>query len=144
MRAHSALLIINDHLHVAVETNADGVHLGQEDSDPAHARARLRPHQLIGLSTHTRDQVLHARLHADYIGFGPVFGTTTKDTGFAPRGADALRQAVALSAVPVIAIGGITPDNLGQVRAAGAHGWAVISAIHAADDPAAAARGMLE
>ena len=120
-----AKLIINDHADIAAEVGADGVHIGQEDGSVDQARSLLGPDALIGLSTHTISQVLSAG-PADYIGFGPVFTTSTKDAAGSPRGVDALRSAVQASKVPVIAIGGITHQNLASVQSTGAHGWAIV------------------
>ncbi len=130
---HGCLLIINDDLEVAVEVGAHGVHLGQDDAPTSEARSRLGPHALIGRSTHSPDQVI-AAAEADYLGYGPVFGTRTKDTGYDPRGLEGLAEACRISPAPVVAIGGITPERLPEVVAAGAHGWAVISALWGAPD----------
>ena len=127
-RRTGTLLIVNDQVEVARAVGAHGVHLGQGDGPLASARERLGPGVLIGRSTHDPAQVMAAQ-DADYLGFGPVFGTPTKDTGYGPRGLDALALACGLSAVPVVAIGWITAERLPGVQAAGAHGWAVISAL---------------
>ena len=140
LRARGVRLILNDHLDLVVEIGADGVHIGQEDGDPRAARQRLPPGALLGLSTHDLAQVQAAQDLADYIGFGPVFGTTTKDTGYSARGLDALREVVCVSRVPVVAIGGITRARLPEVRAAGVRHWAVISDILAQPDVTSAAR----
>jgi len=118
-------LIINDHTMVAVEVGADGVHLGQDDGSIAEARALLGPNALIGLSTHSIDQVQRANT-ANYIGFGPVFETTTKAAAGSARGIDALKEVVERSSLPVVAIGGINGENLASVRATGVHGWAIV------------------
>lgn len=138
--AAGAVLIVNDHLDVAREEGAHGVHLGQEDlagQDLAAVRLRLGPGRLLGASTHSPEQVLAAQ-EADYLGYGPVFPTGTKDTGYAARGLEGLAEACRLSRRPVVAIGGITPARRGRVEAAGAHAWAVISALWTAPDRAAA------
>lgn len=134
-------LILNDHPDLAAI--GDGVHVGQEDG-PVDRRL-LPPGSLVGRSTHDLDQ-LHAALDegVDYVGFGPVFGTRTKPGALAPRGVAILARVVAASTVPVVAIGGLGPDNLAQVQATGAHGWAVISAILCAPDPVRAARALRE
>lgn len=137
-RASGALLLVNDDIDAAA--HADGVHLGQEDAPPAAARARLGPRALIGWSTHTAGQVEDARGAVDYIGFGPVFGTATKDTGYAPRGVAALADAVARFGGPVVAIGGIGEGDLPALQAAGAWCWAVIGGVWGAPDPLLAAR----
>ena len=127
-RRTGTLLLVNDHVEVAAAVGAHGVHLGQDDGPLAPARERLGPGAIIGRSTHDAAQVLAAQ-DADYLGFGPVFGTPTKDTGYGPRGLDALALACRLSTIPVVAIGGITSERLPGVQTAGAHGWAVISAL---------------
>lgn len=130
LSARGCVLVINDHVEVAAHVGAPAVHLGQEDgpSTLAEARALLPAGALIGRSTRTLEQVAAAQ-DADYIGFGPVFATSTREGSPAPRGVELLRQAVARSTVPVVAIGGISAENVGDVRASGAHGWAVISAL---------------
>ena len=143
LRVRGCLLIINDHLAVAATTGADGVHLGQDDrpTSIAEARAALNPGALVGRSTHTLEQV-QAASDADYLGFGPIFATTTGAEGLEPRGVASLEEAVATSRVPIVAIGGITPTNVHSVRYAGAHGWAVISALVGAPDLDAAMRAL--
>ena len=127
-----ATLIINDHVEVAAEVRADGVHLGQDDCSVLEARRILGPDALIGLSTHTLAQVSSASA-VDYIGFGPIFGTQTKDQAGVPVGTDQLAKAVQLSGVPVVAIGGIDHSNLREVRHTGVHSWAVVRAVLRAD-----------
>ena len=142
LRETGCLLVINDHVAVAVSVGADGVHLGQDDASPEWARECLGPGPLIGLSTHSIAQV-EASGHdpaVDYIGFGPVFGTRTKDTGWSPRGLEILREANSRSRHPVIAIGGIAIETLPQVKATGVHGWAVVSALVGSDDLQGAVR----
>ena len=131
LHQHGAKLIINDHTSVAATVGADGVHLGQEDSSVEEARIMLGPHALIGLSTHSLEQARLAK-NVDYIGYGPVFETTTKHAAGHARGTDALREAVEASSVPVIAIGGVNHKNLDAVRATGTHGWAIVSDLLAA------------
>lgn len=135
-----ALLLINDHPEIAARVGAAGAHIGQEDGAVEAARAALGPDRLLGLSTHTDAQVSAAQSVADYIGFGPVFGTQTKATGYAPRGVDALARAAERSAIPVVAIGGITEDNVAAVVGSGARCWAVISAVWRSQSPLKAAR----
>ena len=139
-RSHGALLIVNDRLDLALAAEADGVHLGQEDLPAAQARGLLGPGRILGVSTHSLAQAQAAQATgADYIGFGPIFATGTKNTGYTPRGLEglrAIRQAVCL---PILAIGGITLENVTAVIAAGATAPAVISAVVAAPDVAAAA-----
>lgn len=128
-------LIINDRCDLALAVNADGVHLGQDDLPVADARRILGPDALIGLSTYGPEQVRQAaRLKPDYIGFGPIFSTTTKADHDPVVGLDGLRAARALTTMPMFAIGGITADNVEDIVAAGANGVAVISAILKAPD----------
>lgn len=140
-----ALLIVNDRLDLADLARADGVHLGQDDLAPERIPPELRRRLLVGLSTHTQEQVNESRERpADYIAFGPVFATASKDSQYEARGIDALAQAVERAGRPVVAIGGIAERNLCQVRMAGARAAAVISAIANADDPAEATRRLIE
>jgi thiamine-phosphate pyrophosphorylase len=144
-RAHGALFIVNDRLDLAVAVGADGVHVGQDDLPATEARRLLGPHLILGVSTH---DVMQARAAvaagADYIGFGPMFGTRTKDTGYAPRGTGMLRAVRNAVRLPIVAIGGITLENVGEVIAAGADAVAVISAVAGAPDVTAAAQGFRE
>jgi thiamine-phosphate pyrophosphorylase len=125
-------VVVNDVVSVA-QALALPVHVGQGDGeDPAVP---------FGRSTHTLEQVA-APGRAAYIGFGPVFGTSSKESMWTPRGLAMLSDAVRLSPVPVVAIGGVDVHNVGDVRAAGAHGWAVIGAVWRAPDPRAAIRAL--
>lgn len=122
------LVIVNDDVAVAKASGAHGLHLGQEDGDLSRARAELGPDVLIGRSTHDLGQVAAAAAEgADYIGFGPVFATSTKALADPVVGLSGLAAACASSVLPVVAIGGITLADLPAVQASGAHGWAVIS-----------------
>lgn len=124
-----AKLIINDHVDIAIAVNADGVHLGQDDLPLKEARKILGVEKIIGISTHSIEQALTAEKNgADYIGFGPMFSTTTKDAG-APKGTGTLREIKKTVSIPVVAIGGINMDNLKSVLDAGADAVAVISEI---------------
>jgi len=143
--AHGALFFVNDRFDLALALGADGVHLGQRDLPPARvppaARARLR----IGRSTHTAE---HARAAAaepiDYVAFGPLYGTTTKDSPYGARGLDALAEVVRIAAPrPVVAIGGIDAARAGAAIAVGAAAVCVISAIAGAADPEAATRELV-
>ncbi len=139
-RAHGALFIVNDRIDLALAVDADGAHVGQEDLPAAAARALLSG-RLLGVSTHDLVQAKTAvAAGADYIGFGPMFGTQSKDTGYTPRGVAMLQEIAGAVTVPIIAIGGITSENVGSVIAAGATAPAVISAIAGASDIAEAAR----
>lgn len=123
-----ALFIVNDHVDIALAVEADGVHLGQDDF-PLDAARRLMGMKIIGVSTHDLQQAKDAEEGgADYIGFGPVFPTTTKDAG-APRGVDNLRVITENVSIPVVAIGGIACEALAPVFGAGAASVAVASAL---------------
>jgi thiamine-phosphate pyrophosphorylase len=130
-------VIMNDDIDAAIECNADGVHLGQEDFAaiaPADRVDRLASMRIVGLSTHSLAQAQQAeRDGASYIGVGPVFATGTKP-GVKPVGLEFVRQAAAHISIPFFAIGGITLDNLADVRQAGGHRVAVVSAILRAPD----------
>ena len=133
-RSYGCKLIVNDRIDIALACAADGVHLGQYDLPLAVGR-KLLGDKIIGISTHDLDQAREAEQNgADYIGFGPMFGTTTKDTGYAPRGLEILRQIRAEVKLPIVAIGGITENNVRQVWEAGASSAAIISDILRAED----------
>lgn len=137
-RRHGAALIVNDRVELAMRLEADGVHLGQGDTPPAEARRILGPGAVIGFSTHNREQVEAAQGQpVDYIGVGPVFATSTKEQADPVVGLDLVHWAVGRSRVPVVAIGGISLENLDAVLATGTPNVAVISAITRAADPAA-------
>jgi thiamine-phosphate pyrophosphorylase len=141
IRTSGALFILNDHADIAAAVGADGVHLGQDDLPIAVARRILGPEALIGISTHSLEQARAAQTAgADYIGFGPIYQTRTKDAGEV-QGLENLAAVAAAVSIPVIAIGGITVDTIGDVMRAGASGAAVIGAVCAAKDiPLAAAQ----
>lgn len=127
-RYFNATLIINDHADIALAVDAEGVHLGQDDLPLAEAR-KIMGEKIVGISTHDLKQAKDAQTGgADYIGFGPVFETRTKDAG-APKGIENLRLITENVRIPVIAIGGINADNIGAVMQAGAGAVAVASAI---------------
>ena len=138
------LLLINDRFDLALASGADGVHLGQGDLPLGRLPAEVREGLLVGRSTHSASQLRAARHEApDYLAFGPVFGTTSKQSESSPRGLPALREAAALARPhPLIAIGGIDLAKLVEVQHSGAAGIAVISAVAAAADAAAAVRAL--
>ncbi len=136
------LFIVNDRPDIAAIVAADGVHLGQHDLPIAEARRLLRPGAIIGRSTHNIQQArIAVNEGADYIAVGPMFPTSTKDTG-PPPGPSLLKQVIEEASLPVVAIGGITPDNASELIAAGAQCLAVCSAICSADDPKSSARAI--
>jgi thiamine-phosphate pyrophosphorylase len=136
-RAHGCKLIVNDRVDIALACDADGVHLGQEDLPLTSAR-KLMAEKMVGVSTHDIGQAKEAEQSgADYIGFGPMFGTTTKATGYGARGVEMLRQIRAAVKLPIVAIGGINEQNVHEVWHAGADSAAIISDILESDDVAA-------
>ncbi|HEY4057908.1 MAG TPA: thiamine phosphate synthase [Kofleriaceae bacterium] len=139
----NAALVVNDRLDVALLAGADGVHLGQTDLSLAEARP-IAKSLWIGVSTHDVAQVRAAVAGgADYLGYGPVFATTTKENPDPTQGLDALRAAVvAAGATPVVAIGGVTPAHAVDVYATGAAAICAISAVNASADPRAAGRAL--
>jgi thiamine-phosphate pyrophosphorylase len=137
-RLHGIPYIVNDRLDVALAVGADGVHLGQDDLPPAAARA-IAPKLIIGFSTHNVEQV-RAASGADYLGFGPVFATSTKENPDPVQGLDGLAAAVRATRLPIVAIGGITPEHAAAIRAVGAAAACAISSVNRAPDPVAAAR----
>ncbi len=140
-RSYNCKLIVNDRIDVALASDADGVHLGQEDL-PLSAGRKLLGRKIVGISTHNLQQAEEAeRNGADYIGFGPIFGTMTKATGYAARGIDGLKRIRAAVRLPIVAIGGVTEENIEQVWRAGADSAAIISDIlHAPDIPSKVTR----
>jgi thiamine-phosphate diphosphorylase len=139
-----AALVVNDRVDVALAAGADGVHLGQTDLPLAEARALAGGRLWIGISTHDLAQVRAALAGgADYLGYGPVFPTATKANPDPVQGIAKLREAVALAGgTPVVAIGGITPAQVGDVYAAGAAAVCAIGAVNDAPEVAATARRM--
>jgi thiamine-phosphate pyrophosphorylase len=136
--------VINDRVDLALALAADGVHLGQEDLPPGLARPLLRAGMLLGLSTHSVEQARTAQAAgADYVAVGAMFPTATKPD-FELVGPDLVRKLRGEIRAPLIGIGGITPDNVGEVIRAGAAGVAVISAVCAAADPERATRRFIE
>jgi thiamine-phosphate pyrophosphorylase len=137
---------VNDRFDLALAAEADGVHLGQEDFPPSGIPAAARLRLLVGRSTHSLEQALAALEESvDYIAFGPVFATASKEASGDPRGVEQLAEVVrAVHPKPVIAIGGIDLGNVVQVAEAGVAGVAVISAIAEAADPSRAARLLAE
>lgn len=137
-------LIVNDRVDVALAARAAGAHLGQEDLPIAVAR-RLLPAGLLGASARTPEKILEAvRSGADYIGFGPIYATSSKPNAEQPKGLEGLRRMCDLTTCPVIAIGGINEQTAFEVVCAGAHGIAVLSAVCCQPDPASATRRLKE
>ena len=128
-RDFNSMLIINDHADIALAADADGVHLGQDDLPLKEARKIMGSDKIIGISTHSLDEAIDAgRSGADYIGFGPIFHTLTKDAG-TPKGISLLGEIKNKVHIPVVAIGGINLENVRSVFETGADAIAVSSAI---------------
>ena len=128
-RKHRVKIIINDRVDIALALKADGVHLGQDDLPPENARKILGAKAIIGFSTHNLEQVAAAvKMPIDYLAFGPVFATTTKENPDATVGIEALKKVrQSIGSFPLVAIGGINSENFREVLQAGADSVAVIS-----------------
>ena len=134
-RGYGATFIVNDRVDVALAAGADGVHLGQDDLPLPAARRLCGPEKIVGVSTHSLAQALAAlAAGADYVGFGPLFGTTSKATGYTPLGLDRLAEVCDRLAIPVVAIGGITAARAPDALAAGAAAVAMIGELVLAPD----------
>ncbi|MEE8419437.1 MAG: thiamine phosphate synthase, partial [Dehalococcoidales bacterium] len=143
-----ALFIMNDYLDIALDSDADGLHLGQDDLPVRTARGLLPPGKIIGCSTTSPELAIAARADgADYIAIGAIYPTSSKISTTTPAkvvGLETLRQVRQAIEGPIVAIGGITGDNISEVMAAGADSAAVISAVVGAESPEAAARKIVE
>ena len=138
-RRHGRLCIINDRVDVAILSDADGVHVGQEDLPAAEVRKLVGKDKIIGVSTHKIEQARRAYLDgADYIGVGPMYRSSTKPREFV-AGVEYARQVAKEVPIPAVAIAGITAANVDEVVAAGVRAVAVTAAVLDADDPKAAA-----
>jgi thiamine-phosphate pyrophosphorylase len=140
-----ASVVVNDRVDLARLSNAAGVHVGQDDLPPGAARALLGDLAIVGVSTHSRDQIGAAlQQPSTYIAVGPVFGTRTKDTGYAAVGLELVTAAARLVRDrPIVAIGGITLETAPAVTAAGATGVAVIGDLLTGGQPEARVRAFL-
>lgn len=141
---YGVTFIVNDDVDLALKCGAHGVHVGQSDEDAACARKKLGDDKIIGVSAATVEQAIAAQAAgADYIGVGAVFPTDTKSDADAVS-PDTLRAICSTVSIPVVAIGGITRDNILRLAGSGISGVAVVSAIFAADDIEDAARELTE
>jgi hydroxymethylpyrimidine kinase/phosphomethylpyrimidine kinase/thiamine-phosphate diphosphorylase len=144
-RSAGALFIVNDRVDVALAADADGVHLGPQDMAPEDARRLLGPERLIGVSVSSVAEAASLAAHASYFGVGAIFATATKSDAGAPIGLTPLEEIRrAFPAHPIVAVGGIGPETIGDVLAAGADAAAVVSAIAGAADMEGAARELLQ
>jgi len=140
-RERGVLLIVNDRVDVALALDADGAHVGQDDMPAAMARGLLGPKRILGVSAGNLDEAAGAvAAGADYLGVGPIYATRAKADAGPETGPRLVREIAARLDVPLVGIGGITPENAGEVIHAGAAGVAVITAVVAADDIMAAAQ----
>jgi thiamine-phosphate pyrophosphorylase len=142
--AAGALLIVNDRVDIAMAVDADGVHVGQDDM-PVSAVRRIAPQLIVGVSTHSLDEALAAQeAGASYVNIGPIFATQTKSTPIAPLGLEAIDKIAPQLRIPWTTMGGIKSSNIAAVVSWGARHPAVMTAVTAAANPAAAARGLRE
>ena len=141
---HNVPLIVNDRADIALAVGATGTHFGQDDLPVSIGRRILPTEAIIGASARTEEKILEAITEgADYIGFGPIYGTSSKPDAEAAKGLERLRRMCDIAACPVIAIGGISVETAGEVIRAGAHGIAVISAVCAHSEPNIATQALL-
>ena len=142
-REKGAVSIINDKVEIAAQVGADGVHVGQEDLEAGRARQLLGPDKLIGVSAHSVEEALAAQAAgADYLGIGAAFATGTKADA-TPITRETIRAITAAVDIPVVAIGGISRDNILELKNCGLDGVAVVSALFARADVKAAAEELL-
>lgn len=140
-RDHDTFLIIDDRVELVNELRVSGVHLGRNDMDPMEARELLGPHAIIGVTANTAEEIIKWKgKDVDYVGLGPVHTTTTKKNLAPVLGADGVKEIVdtvrqAGVELPIVAIGGLTIDDVDPLKAAGVNGIAVSGAIINAPDP---------
>lgn len=136
--------VVNDSVEIALKIDADGVHVGQSDIKGRDIRAIIGPDKVLGISAGTVEEAMAAeKAGADYIGVGSVFPTGTKKNATTMT-MELLREIVDYVSIPVVAIGGISADNIAQLAGSGVDGVAVVSAIFGADDPGEATAGLLK
>ncbi len=137
-KGSETLFIVNDSPEIAMKSEADGLHIGQQDLAAVEARRLIGPSKLLGLSTHNLRQVIEANnLPVDYIGFGPLFETTSKENADPATGPEKLREAFKISKHPIVAIGGLDLEHINDLCLF-AHNVAVIRAVSEAHNPRAA------
>jgi len=143
-RRAGVLFIVNDRVDIALAVHADGVHVGQTDMPASVVRRLIGPEIILGVSAGSLDEALTAAKDgADYVGFGPVFSTSTKNDAGRPTGLDVLEQVKSAVRLPIAAIGGINEQNIQTVVEAGADAAAVVSAIVCAQDMREAIRRLM-
>lgn len=145
LRSVNVPLIINDNVQLAVEIDADGIHIGQDDMPVPEARALIGPDKILGLTVTTPEQMTAVDTElVDYLGCGPVFPTITKEDAPPPMGVEGWAALARMSPLPVVAIGGLNRERTAAIRATGlAAGVAVVSAICSAENPTQAAKELL-
>ena len=143
-RDYKVPFIVNDHVELALEIDADGVHIGQEDGVIAEVRQKIGPNKILGVSTHSKVEALTASdAGANYIGIGPLFETKSKENAGEAVGPELVQEIVReLPGLPIVGIGGISERKAGTVIRNCASGVAVISAIAGSDDVEEATRSI--
>ena len=142
---HGVPLIVNDRADIALAVGANGTHFGQDDMPVAIGRRILSAETIIGASARTEEKILEAISEgADYIGFGPIYQTSSKSDAETPKGLERLRRMCEIAKCPVVAIGGITLQTAAEVIQAGAHGIAVISAVCGQPDPLTSTQKLMQ
>ncbi len=140
-----AQLIMNDHADLAAVVGSAGLHVGQTDMPVHQARQVLAAGQVVGRSNHEIEELIESQeMEADHLAFGPIYQTGTKGVGRPPQGIESLLRAREVSKTPLVAIGGITADNVGPVVEAGAAAVCVASAVGLAQEPEAAASRLVK
>ena len=141
---HGVPFVVNDSVEIALQCDADGVHVGQSDIKGRDIRAMIGPNKILGISAGTVEEAVAAeKAGADYIGVGAIFTTSTKKNA-RNMTMEQLKEIVSSVSIPVVAIGGISTENILQLRGSGVDGVAVVSAIFAADNPGKATADLLK
>lgn len=141
---HGVPFVVNDSIEIALQCDADGVHVGQSDIKGRDIRAMIGPDKILGISAGTVEEAIAAeKAGADYIGVGAIFSTSTKKNARSMT-MERLKEIVSSVSIPVVAIGGISAENILQLCGSGVDGAAVVSAIFAAEDPGRATADLLK
>ena len=141
---HKVPFVVNDSVEIALKINADGVHVGQSDIKGRDIRAIIGPDKILGISAGTVEEAVAAeKAGADYIGVGAIFGTSTKKNARSMT-MERLKEIVSSVSIPVVAIGGISAENISHLSGSGVDGVAVVSAIFAAENPGKATADLLK
>lgn len=141
-RKYGVPLLINDNVEICIESGADGVHVGQKDMEAGAVREKLGKDKIIGVSARTVEQAMAAQnAGADYLGVGAVFSTSTKEDA-KPLDHEILKAITKAVDIPVVAIGGISSENVSQLKGTGIDGVAVVSAIYGKENPKEAAENL--